>query len=169
LTSQYDDSKKYVFKIFHEKFYLLQHCCVIFAYMKSLLKSGRLDQLGMGASIACAIHCAALPIIATSLPLLGLEFMANTWIEIAMILFSALIGTLSIFGTYMKHNNILPITLLVFGFLLIAIGHFAWHEMEALLIPLGGFTIAAAHFMNWKMIRVCGHDIKSIINQTTIR
>jgi hypothetical protein len=129
--------------------------------MKSLLKSGRLDQVGMGASIVCAIHCAAVPIIATSLPLLGLEFLANNWVEIAMILFSALIGTLSIAGTYTKHKNILPLALLVFGFLLIATGHFAWHEMEALLIPLGGFTVAAAHFMNWKFVRVCRHNHSS--------
>jgi hypothetical protein len=125
----------------------------IFDVMKSLLKSGRLDQVGMGAAFACAIHCAALPLIATSLPLLGLEFLANTWVEISMILFSALIGTFSIAGTYTRHKKLLPITLLVFGFLLIATGHFAWHEMEALLIPLGGFIIAAAHLMNWKMVR----------------
>jgi hypothetical protein len=123
--------------------------------MKSLLKSGRLDQMGMGASIACAIHCAALPVVATSLPLIGLEFLANTWLEIVMILFSALIGTLAIAGSYKRHKSIMPILILSLGFLLIATGHLAWYEMETLLIPFGGFTIAAAHFINWKMIRVC--------------
>jgi hypothetical protein len=126
--------------------------------MKSLLKSGQLDQLGIGASIACAIHCAVLPIVVTSLPLIGLEFLANTWVEIIMIFVSALIGTWSIAGSYAKHKKGLPTVLLIFGFLQIAIGHFAWHEMEAMLIPVGGFTIAAAHFINWKYIRICGHN-----------
>jgi hypothetical protein len=126
--------------------------------MKSLLKSGRLDQVGIGASIACAIHCAALPILATSLPLIGLDFLTSTWVEIVMILCSALIGTWSIAGTYTKHKSIKPISMLSLGFLLIAAGHFAWHEMETLLIPLGGFTVAAAHFVNWKMMRICNHN-----------
>jgi hypothetical protein len=129
--------------------------------MKSMLNSGKLDQVGMGASIACAIHCAALPIAATSLPLIGLEFLANTWVEVGMIVFSVLIGTWAIAGTYTKHKNIGPVALLLFGFLLIATGHFAWHEMEAMLIPVGGFTIAAAHFINWKMVLVCGRNHNS--------
>ncbi len=140
---------------FSKVFYVMQQSCATFVPMKSLLKSGRLDQVGIGASIACAVHCAALPILATSLPLTGLSFLANTWVEIVMILFSALIGTLSIAGTYTKHRNGMPIALLLSGFLLIATGHFAWHEMESWLIPLGGFTIAAAHFINWKMVNVC--------------
>lgn len=126
--------------------------------MKSLLKSGQLDQLGMGASIACAIHCAVLPIVVTSLPLIGLEFLANTWVEITMIFFSALIGTWSIGGSYSKHKKWLPMILLLSGFSMIAIGHFAWHQVESILIPLGGFTIAAAHFINWKYIQICGHN-----------
>jgi hypothetical protein len=130
----------------------------IFTSMKSLLKSGQLDQLGMGASIACAIHCAVLPIVVTSLPLIGLEFLANTWVEITMIFFSALIGTWSIGGSYSKHKKRLPMILLLSGFSLIATGHFAWHQVESILIPLGGFTIAAAHFINWKYIQVCGHN-----------
>ncbi len=130
----------------------------MFVYMKSLLKPGQLDQLGIGASIACAIYCAVLPTIVTSLPLIGLELLANTWVEITMIFLSALIGTWAIVGSYAKHRKWLPIALLLSGFLLIATGHFAWHELESILIPLGGFTIAAAHFKNWKYIQVCGHS-----------
>lgn len=121
--------------------------------MKSLLKSGHLDQLGMGASIACAVHCAALPIIITSLPLIGLEFLANIWVEIFMILCSALIGAWSIGGNFTKHYNRIPILIFIGGFVLIATGHFLWHEMEDILIPLGGITIAIAHYANWKIIQ----------------
>jgi len=124
--------------------------------MKSLIKSGRLDQLGMTASIICAVHCAALPLAVTSLPLIGLEFLANIWVEICMLLLSAVIGTWSLAATYKIHRNLMPLMILLAGFALIAAGHFLWHHLEAVLIPAGGITIAAAHFTNWKLNRVCG-------------
>lgn len=129
--------------------------------MKTLLKSGRLDQLGMTASIACAIHCAALPLVVTVLPLVGLEFLANIWVEITMICLSLMIGAWSLISTYSKHGNLAPLFVLLTGFVLIATGHFVFERIEPILVPLGGFTIAAAHYINWKLNRVCGHEHKS--------
>jgi hypothetical protein len=129
--------------------------------MKSFIKVERLDQWGMTASIACAIHCAALPLVATALPLLGLEFLANVWVEIIMIVLSLVLGTWSLLGTFGEHKNIVPILMLAAGFLLISSGHFLWHDLESILIPLGGFTLAAAHFINWKLVRTCNHDHSS--------
>jgi hypothetical protein len=91
--------------------------------MKTNFKSKTVDQLGITASLACAIHCAALPFLITTLPLLGLDFLANKWIEIVMI----------------------------------SIGHYFLENLEAILIPLGGLTIAAAHFLNWKYSKICQH------------
>jgi hypothetical protein len=133
----------------------MQLHCVYICVMKLAVKSGRLDQIGMTASIACAIHCAALPVVATTLPLIGMEFLANLWVEVFMIIFSLTIGAISMLGTYRQHRKMTPIIVLVIGFLLISIGHFLWHDMEAILIPLGGFTIAGAHFINWKLMRAC--------------
>ena len=126
--------------------------------MKSLTKSGRLDQFGMTASIACAVHCAVLPLVITSLPLIGMEFLANVWVEITMILLALVIGAWSMTTSYLQHKNIVPIMVLLTGFFFIATGHFLWHELEAVMIPLGGFTIAAAHYINWKLSRRCEHD-----------
>lgn len=125
--------------------------------MKRLIRTEKLDQLGMTASIACAIHCAALPFLITTLPLLGLNFLADSWVEITMICLSLTIGIWSLGTSYPKHRKILPITVLIIGFALIGSGHYVLHEMEAILIPLGGFTIAAAHFVNWKYSRSCSH------------
>ncbi|WP_256003421.1 MerC domain-containing protein [Pedobacter deserti] len=127
--------------------------------MKSLLKSERLDQLGITASVGCAIHCAALPLMVTSLPLIGMEFLASPWVETSMIVLSVIIAVTSLSTTYKRHRNTTPLLALLCGFALIASGHFLWHEAEALLIPLGGITIAAAHYINWKLNRVCTHNI----------
>ncbi|WP_316841439.1 MerC domain-containing protein [Pedobacter gandavensis] len=124
---------------------------------KTLLKSGRLDQVGITASVACAIHCAALPFLITLLPLWGLSFLANPWVEFSMIGLSLFIGTWSLAQSYPKHKRIIPILVLITGFLLIGTGHYALSFLEAILIPLGGFTIALAHFLNWKYTRNCVH------------
>lgn len=128
--------------------------------MKSFLKSTRLDQLGITASIACAIHCAALPFLLTTLPLWGLSFLANSWVEISMICLSLLIGTWSLASAYPKHKKILPVLVLLTGFALIGSGHYWIAALEAILIPLGGFTIAAAHLINWRYTRTsnCPHQ-----------
>ncbi|WP_316747226.1 MerC domain-containing protein [Pedobacter gandavensis] len=124
---------------------------------KTLLKSGRLDQFGISASVACAIHCAALPFLITLLPLWGLGFLAKPWVEFSMIGLSLLIGTWSLARSYPKHKRIIPILVLITGFLLIGTGHYGFHFLEAVLIPLGGFTIAFAHLINWKYARNCAH------------
>ena len=108
-----------------------------------------LDRTGITASIACAIHCAALPLIATLLPLWGLEFLANPFVEFLMLSLSVVIGFIALFSSYRTHHQKLPIILLLLGFTTIAFGHYI-ENTEAILIPLGGLLIAAAHLFNIK-------------------
>lgn len=126
--------------------------------MKPFLKSTRLDQLGITASVACAIHCAALPFLITTLPLWGLSFLANSWVEISMICLSLVIGTWSLASAFPKHKKLLPLLILLTGFALIGTGHYWIAALEAVLVPLGGFTIAAAHLVNWRYTRTCTHQ-----------
>ena len=42
------------------------------------------DAIGISASIACAIHCALLPLFLTSLPLFGINIIHNLVFEIGM-------------------------------------------------------------------------------------
>lgn len=125
--------------------------------MKHFIKSEKLDQLGMTASVACAIHCAALPFVLTTLPLFGLSFLAHSWVEMVMIALSLIIGVCSLSTSYPKHKRPLPIIILAMGFAMIGTGHYLVESMEAVLIPMGGFTIALAHYINWKYSRSCVH------------
>jgi hypothetical protein len=43
------------------------------------------DALGITASLACAIHCAVLPLMLTSLPLFGINIIHNAIFEYSMI------------------------------------------------------------------------------------
>lgn len=120
-----------------------------------------LDRIGITASTLCAIHCAALPFLITVLPLWGMGFLANEAVEITMIAFSLMIGIWSLSAAYRKqHCRITPILVLITGFACIAFGHFSGVELlEPVLIPIGGLTVAAAHYINLRMLKSCplGH------------
>jgi hypothetical protein len=125
--------------------------------MKNHKLNSRLDRIGMTASTLCAIHCAAVPLLITSLPLLGLGFLANPWVEWSMIILALIIGTSSIGMSYFRvHHNLLPIGMLLTGFLIIILGHaFITGWREAVVVPAGGLLIAFAHFVNYKHSVAC--------------
>ena len=122
--------------------------------MKFRIKSIVLDQTGMTTSIACAVHCAAIPFLATYLPLWGMEFLANSAVEFCMLGLALCIGLFSLTTAYKNHQQKLPIIIMIVSFLIIAIGHFA-ENLESILVPIGGLLIALSHFMNIKSTRTC--------------
>ncbi|MGM9477343.1 MerC domain-containing protein [Pedobacter sp. GSP4] len=125
--------------------------------MKTRSYKINLDRIGITASTLCALHCAALPFFITVLPMWGMGFLANEAVEISMIALSLILGVWSLSSAYRKqHRRIVPILVLVAGFACIAFGHFSGIGfLEPVLIPLGGFTIAAAHYINLRLLKTC--------------
>ncbi len=74
-----------------------------------------------------------------------------------MICLSLAVGISALASSYPIHKKVLPVVVLISGFILIAAGHFVFKNAEAIIVPLGGFTIAAAHLINWNYNRVCKH------------
>ena len=113
----------------------------------------------MTASVLCAIHCAIVPILITSLPLIGMGFLANPWLEWSMIILALFIGFYAIGLSYFRtHHKLLPPILLITGFLVIIAGHLfitGWHE--AIIVPVGGLLIATAHFFNFRYTGMCAN------------
>jgi hypothetical protein len=126
--------------------------------------SSRLDNIGMTASTLCAVHCALVPVLFTSLPLLGLGFLANAWVEWGMIVLALLIGVYSIGLSYLRiHRQLLPLALLSAGFMAIILGHaFTNGWAEAVVVPMGGLLIATAHFVNYKCSGACKHNNRKL-------
>jgi hypothetical protein len=82
--------------------------------VKTTNHSLKLDKAGMTASVLCAIHCAIVPILITSLPLMGLGFLANPMLEWSMISLALLIGVHAIGLSYFRtHHKRLPMLLLI--------------------------------------------------------
>ncbi len=51
------------------------------------------DALGIATSVACAIHCAILPVLITTLPFFGINILHNAFFEWGMITLACLIGS----------------------------------------------------------------------------
>src|SRR5690606_11410522 len=98
--------------------------------------------------------------VATVLALIGMEFLANPAVEMAMICLSAVIGVWSLTGGYSRHKKLVPLLVFLAGFFVIASGVFLFQTAEVVVVPLGGFTLASAHYLNWKANRQCRHDVR---------
>ncbi|MGF7039773.1 CHASE2 domain-containing sensor protein [Mucilaginibacter lappiensis] len=141
----------------------MQLCCInLYLHMDFQKTSARLDNIGITASTLCAIHCAIVPVLFTSLPLLGLGFLANAWVEWGMIVLALVIGVYSIGLSYLRtHRRPLPLFLLITGFVIIMLGHaFIKGWAEAIIVPIGGLLIAIAHFVNYKRTGACRHNTR---------
>ena len=113
----------------------------------------------MTASLICAVHCAAMPLIITLLPLIGLSFLANEWVEWTLIGISAALGVSSLCLGYRQHRSRRALAILSVGLALIVIGHIAEKRITSAygvsLLVLGGCTVASAHWVNRRLCSSC--------------
>ena len=115
------------------------------------------DALGIVASVACAIHCALLPLFLSSLPLFGVNIIENIHFEYLMIGLAFLLGTYALYHGFKKHHhNWWPVVLFTTGILLLIL-KVNFHQLEwILLVPSVGF-IVVAHYLNFKLCRKHDH------------
>lgn len=109
------------------------------------------DGLGIVTSLACAIHCAVLPLIVTSLPLFGINIIHHPFFEWGMIALAFAVGSYSLAHGFVKHHrSYFPIILFATGFVfLISKQYFHAYE-NYLLIPAVLF-IVTAHYQNYRL------------------
>jgi hypothetical protein len=63
------------------------------------------DIMGIATSVACAIHCALLPVLVSTLPVFGINIIHNSFFEWGMIGLAFIIGSYSLFHGYAKHHR----------------------------------------------------------------
>jgi len=126
---------------------------------EAITAGNRLDRLGAAASLACAAHCAAMPLLIGLLPLVGLGFLTDERIELALAGLSIGVGSLSLIPNYArKHRHLRPLLLFAFGAGLIIAMRLLAEEgsrLEALSMALGAVMIACAHLVNLRLCRSC--------------
>mgnify|MGYP000424204414 CR=1 FL=1 len=115
------------------------------------------DALGISASLACAIHCAIMPLFFTSLPLFGVNIIHNLWFEASMIGLSIAIGTYSLWHGFRRHHHSFqPLFLFYIGSALLITKQFFLQYEVWLLIP-AVVLILIAHVRNYRACRVHDH------------
>jgi len=116
------------------------------------------DALGIAASLACAIHCAILPVLLTSLPVLGVNIIHNIPFEYGMICLALAIGSYSLFHGYRKHHHkILPLFVFFSGILLLFLKQ-VWHENQLWFLAPAVAAIVGAHWLNFRSCKRANQD-----------
>ncbi len=111
------------------------------------------DVLGIGTSIACAIHCAILPLFLSSFSLLGINIIHNSLFELGMILLAFVLGLLALrHGFVQHHRSYVPFMLFSAGMLFLLAKQY-WHSYE-LLLPFAVILIVTAHVCNLRFKRI---------------
>jgi hypothetical protein len=115
------------------------------------------DALGITTSLACAIHCAVLPLLLTSLPIFGIDIIDNLSFEYFMIFIAAIIGCYALYHGYTKHHhNRLP--LLTFGIgILLLLAKQAWHMWQLWLLVPAVVLIVTSHYLNYRLCKKANH------------
>lgn len=115
------------------------------------------DALGIAASVACAIHCAVLPLVLTSLPVFGTNIIDHMGFEYLMIMLAMGIGFYSLWHGYKKHHHhIMPSAIFSVGIILLFLKQ-VFHEHQVILLIPAVLAIVAAHLLNYRLCRKANH------------
>jgi hypothetical protein len=116
-----------------------------------------LDRLGMSASLACAVHCAVLPLLLAALPAIGLAWLDSACVDWTMVALAAVIALRAHRGGFRLHQSCLPSAVAVAGLLAIVTticllkGSASHHYVQA----SGAVVVASSHFLNRHLCRNC--------------
>lgn len=131
----------------------LQRYCKYTTFAIKLIMNIKLnwDALGIATSIACAIHCALLPVLLTALPVFGIDIIHNLFFEWGMIALAFVVGSYSLFHGYIKHHrSFSPVIIFSIGFVFLILKQ-VFHEREIPLLIVAVAFIISAHYYNYRL------------------
>ena len=131
----------------------MQHYCKYLIFVASFIMNIKLnwDALGIGTSILCAIHCALLPVLVTTLPVFGINIVHNLIFEWGMIALAFVVGSYSLFHGYIKHHRSLrPVLIFSVGFIFLILKQF-FTQFEIPLLFVAVACIISAHYYNYRL------------------
>ncbi len=118
-------------------------------------KDDLIEGIAVGATIACLVHCLALPLLIAALPVVSdvLPIPAHFHLVALALAIPATAGAL--FAGYRRHRLAAPLIAGTIGLALLALGATEWGEtpLETPVTVLGSLAIAAAHLANWRFRR----------------
>lgn len=122
-----------------------------------MLKKINWDALGITTSLACAIHCAVLPLIMSSLPILGINIIENEPFEYFMIALAFVVGCYALTHGFKKHHhNFFPLLIFSAGILFLIFKQ-VFHSLHLWLLVPSVILIVGAHWVNFQLCRRANH------------
>ncbi len=126
---------------------------------QNISASGFWDITGAAVSWLCAAHCLAMPFLISSLPLVGLGFLAREGVEYIFIGVSVFVALISILSGFLRfHRNINTLLLFCAGLGLMISADKIFEENlsgKTAAVVAGAVFITAAHFLNRYLCRKC--------------
>lgn len=121
------------------------------------------DRFGFAASMLCAIHCAALPLVIALLPSLGIGIWLGQGFEQGFVMFASLLGLSTVVLGYRRHRAVRALWLLLpgLGVLWVAVLYAPLHQSlvpHAVAMTFGGTLVGLAHLANLRLNHGHVHD-----------
>ena len=115
---------------------------------------GHLDFFGFSASMICALHCMAIPLMVAFGASAGLVVLDHAFIEWGMLLLSGVIVMAALWKGYKSHKQQSIIFLGGLGISVLLLSHLLHDFGEGMhyLAAVGGLIIAFTHYLNWRKL-----------------
>jgi hypothetical protein len=112
------------------------------------------DAVGISTSVLCAIHCAVLPLLLSSLSIFGVDIVQNPVFEYGMIVLALFVGIIALSHGFRRHHRSwLPIGLFCLGILLLFAKQY-WHSIHLWLLAPAVVAIISAHYTNYRLCQL---------------
>ena len=118
------------------------------------MKQSHIGHVGSCASVACAIHCIAMPFLITILPTLGIYWLASGWFELTALTIAIGFSLMSLCWGYKQHGRSRLFWLILAGTLWFLLGYI---RHEHLYSFVGGGCMITANLMNHRFCTTCSN------------
>lgn len=119
-------------------------------------RAAAIDGTAITLSGLCLLHCLALPLLSTALPIVGI------WAEAEWLHKTFVVAALPFSLMALASSRITwPTGLMIvsgFGFLVAGAFVEAWHDYETQLTVIGGLLLAAGHALRWRRAHSAGQS-----------
>ncbi|MDE0398499.1 MAG: MerC domain-containing protein [Candidatus Poribacteria bacterium] len=124
--------------------------------MKKYFSQELVDNTGACLSFACAIHCMAMPLLVTILPLIGLSFLATERAELVLITGAIALAIGSLAWGVRNHRRWRVFLILIVALAFIATARTVVEgSFEVVFYSIGAILLASAHLVNRHLCKTC--------------